>query len=117
MHPHPAIAKLIEGIPDPLPILSVQTDTFTTASQVNEVHSTLWPDDTEKIDLSIQTYSISMLIWKRLEDQQISAVRSAGHDAQNVYLQPDGAGQIAAATHCSARSLRSPRPQSGRHVD
>jgi phosphate acetyltransferase len=76
MQPHGAIAKLIEGIPDPLPILSVKTDTFTTASQVNEVHSSLWPDDVEKIDLSIQTFDQNVDL-DRLE-QQISAVRVRG---------------------------------------
>ena len=76
MQPHPAIAKLIEGIPDPLPILSVKTDTFTTASRVNEVHSALWPDDTEKIDLSIQTFDQHVDL-ERLE-QQIIAVRVRG---------------------------------------
>lgn len=76
MQPDPAIARLIEGIPDPLPILSVKTDTFTTAAQVNEVHSALWPDDTEKIDLSIQTFDEHVDL-NRLE-QQISAVRVRG---------------------------------------
>jgi phosphate acetyltransferase len=76
MPPDPAIAKLIEGIPDPLPILSVKTDTFTTASQVNEVHSALWPDDTEKINLSIQTFDEHVDL-NRLE-QQIIAVRARG---------------------------------------
>jgi phosphate acetyltransferase len=76
MSPHPAIAQLIEGIPDPLPILSVKTDTFTTASLVNEVHSALWPDDSEKIDLSIQTFDQHVDL-DRLE-QQISAVRMRG---------------------------------------
>jgi phosphate acetyltransferase len=76
IEPHPAICKLIEGIPDPLPMLSVKTDTFTTASQVNEVHSSLWPDDTEKIDLSIQTFDQHVDL-DRLE-RQISAVRVRG---------------------------------------
>lgn len=76
MQPDPAIAKLIEGIPDPLPILSVKTDTFTTAAQVNEVHSALLPDDAEKIDLSIQAFDQHVDL-NRLE-QQISAVRVRG---------------------------------------
>lgn len=76
LKPDPAIARLIEGIPDPLPILSVETDTFTTAAQVNEVHSVLWPDDKEKIDLSIQAFDQHVDL-NRL-DQQISAVRVRG---------------------------------------
>jgi phosphate acetyltransferase len=76
MQPDAAIAKLIEGIPDPLPILSVKTDTFTTAAQVNEVHSALWPDDKEKIDLSIEAFDQHVDL-NRLEEQ-ISAVRVRG---------------------------------------
>lgn len=74
--PDPAIARLIEGMPDPLPILAVETDTFTTAAQVNEVHSALWPDDHEKIDLSIQAFNQHVDL-NHLE-QQISAVRVRG---------------------------------------
>jgi phosphate acetyltransferase len=76
MPPQPAIAQLIDGIPNPLPILSVKTDTFTTAAQVNEVHSALRPDDREKIDLSIQTFDEHVDL-TRLEEQ-ISAVRVRG---------------------------------------
>ena len=76
MQPDPAIARLIEGMPDPLPILSVETDTYNTAAQVNEVHSALLPDDREKIDLSIQTFDQHVDL-PQLE-QQISAVRVRG---------------------------------------
>ncbi|HIK45596.1 MAG TPA: phosphate acetyltransferase [Leptolyngbyaceae cyanobacterium M65_K2018_010] len=76
LKPDPAIARLIEGIDDPLPILSVKTDTFTTAAQVNEVHSTLLPDDREKINLCIDTFDQAVDL-ERLE-KQISAVRVRG---------------------------------------
>lgn len=56
LKPDPAITKLIEGLPDLLPILSVKTDTFTTASHIQAVHSRLQPDDHEKIHLSISTF-------------------------------------------------------------
>lgn len=56
LKPEPAIAKLIEGSLQPLPILSVPTDTYTTASQIKEVHTTLQPDDPEKIGLSIHAF-------------------------------------------------------------
>jgi phosphate acetyltransferase len=62
--------------PDPLPILSVKTDTFTTAAQVNEVHTALFPDDAEKISLSIETFDKNVDL-ERLE-RQISAVRVRG---------------------------------------
>jgi phosphate acetyltransferase len=74
--PDPAIAKLIDGIADPLPILSVKTDTFTTAAQVNEVHSALWADDSEKINLCIEAFDTYVDL-DTLE-QQISAVRVRG---------------------------------------
>ena len=56
LKPEPAIAKLIEGLPEPIPILSVKTDTYTTVSQIKDIHSTLQPDDAEKIELSIRTF-------------------------------------------------------------
>jgi phosphate acetyltransferase len=88
--PDPAIAKLIDGIADPLPILSVKTDTFTTASQVNEVHTALFPDDAEKINLSIETFDPARRSGTVGKADQCGA--GAGHDPQNVYLQPAGAG-------------------------
>jgi phosphate acetyltransferase len=56
LKPEPSIAKLIEGLPQTLPILSVKTDTYTTVSQIREVRSTLKSDDSEKIALSIRTF-------------------------------------------------------------
>jgi phosphate acetyltransferase len=56
LKPEPSIAKLIEGLPQTLPILSVKTDTYTTVSQIRAVRSTLKSDDYEKIDLSIRTF-------------------------------------------------------------
>ncbi|ESA35726.1 phosphate acetyltransferase [Leptolyngbya sp. Heron Island J] len=56
LKPEPAIAKLIEGSPQPPPILSVPTDTYTTASQIKEMHITLKPDDSERIRLSIHAF-------------------------------------------------------------
>jgi len=76
LKPDPTIARLIEGIANPLPILSVKTDTFTTAARVNEVHSALLPDDREKINLSIEVFDTYVDL-ERLE-KQISAVRIQG---------------------------------------
>ncbi len=56
LKPEPSIARLIEGLPQTLPILSVKTDTYTTVSQIREVRSTFKSDDYEKIDLSIRTF-------------------------------------------------------------
>jgi phosphate acetyltransferase len=56
MKPEPAIDRLIEGLPEPLPILSVPTDTLTTVAQLGQIPVTLKPDDHEKIGLCVQTF-------------------------------------------------------------
>ncbi len=56
LRPEPAIAKLIEGLPDSVPILSVKADTYTTVSQLKDIHSPFQPDNHEKIELSIRTF-------------------------------------------------------------
>jgi phosphate acetyltransferase len=103
LKPDPAIAKLIDGIADPLPILSVKTDTYTTASLVNEVHTALWPDDAEKINLSIETFTQHVDL-ERLE-KQISAVRMRGITPKmftyNLLEQAK-----ANPSNCATRSLR-----------
>jgi phosphate acetyltransferase len=54
--PEPALTQLIEGLWDPLPILLVNTDTYTTASQAREVHTALVPTDLEKIQSSLDLF-------------------------------------------------------------
>ncbi|MEB3321440.1 MAG: phosphate acetyltransferase, partial [Synechococcaceae cyanobacterium] len=56
MKPEPAIDRLIQGLPEPLPILALPSDTFTTVSRLRDIHITLRPDDREKIALSIETF-------------------------------------------------------------
>ncbi|MGL6133802.1 MAG: phosphate acetyltransferase, partial [Prochlorococcaceae cyanobacterium] len=56
MPPEPAIDRLIQGLPNPLPILAVPSDTFTTVSRLQEIHICLKGDDREKIALSIETF-------------------------------------------------------------
>jgi phosphate acetyltransferase len=55
-HPEPALTQLIEGLWDPLPILLVDTDTYTTATQARSVHTTLRPTDLEKIQWSLNLF-------------------------------------------------------------
>lgn len=76
LKPDPAIARLIEGLPDPLPILSVKTDTYTTASLVKEVRSSLIPEDKEKISLSICAFDDHVDL--REFKQQISTIQVQG---------------------------------------
>lgn len=76
LKPDPAIARLIEGLSDPLPILLVPTDTFTTASQVTAVHSSLRANDQEKISLSINAFDDYVDLDKL--EQQISTIQVQG---------------------------------------
>lgn len=54
--PEPSILRLIDGLPERLPIISVQNGTFEASSKVNSVHAQLRSVDQEKIDLSIQAF-------------------------------------------------------------
>jgi phosphate acetyltransferase len=47
--PEASILRLINGLPDKLPIVSVQTGTMETASRINAVHATLRSTDQEKV--------------------------------------------------------------------
>ncbi|MEG3438143.1 phosphate acetyltransferase [Pannus brasiliensis CCIBt3594] len=55
--PEPSIARLIDGLPDPVPILSVSTDTYTTADRVHNVSAALTASDRDKIALSLQIFA------------------------------------------------------------
>lgn len=66
--PDPAIASLIDGLPDVIPILSVAGDTYTTAASVHEVYSTITAEDEEKIALCIQMFAQSVDL-EKLEAQ------------------------------------------------
>ncbi|MFO1418132.1 MAG: phosphate acetyltransferase [Methylotetracoccus sp.] len=54
--PEPSVARLIDGLPDPLPILSVPTDTFTTAARVSETRTHMRPGDTPRMLRSIELF-------------------------------------------------------------
>jgi phosphate acetyltransferase len=71
--PEPAIAKLIEGLPDSVPILSVKADTYTTVSQVKDLRSPFRPDNPDKIRLGVQTFERYVDMAQLAE--QISLVR------------------------------------------
>jgi phosphate acetyltransferase len=55
--PEPSIARLLEGLPDPVPILAVPTDTYTTARLIHDVRTTLTPNDHDKIALSLELFN------------------------------------------------------------
>ncbi|ELR99844.1 phosphate acetyltransferase [Gloeocapsa sp. PCC 73106] len=56
LKPEPSIGKLIEGLYDPLPILSVNSDTYETAAKISQIRPSLTPEDTEKISLCIKLF-------------------------------------------------------------
>jgi phosphate acetyltransferase len=54
--PEPAIMKLIDGLPSVVPIISVDDATFVAANKVGNVKAKLRPNDTRRIELSIDTF-------------------------------------------------------------
>ena len=68
VNPESSIARLIEGLPDPLPVLSVETDTYTTASQLKDVCAPLTAGDRLKIDLCIRLFE-EHTPYRHLEDK------------------------------------------------
>lgn len=56
LKPAPSVARLLDGLPDMVPILSVPTDTYDTASRIGTVHSYITPDNRAKIDLSLELF-------------------------------------------------------------
>jgi len=76
LKPDPSITKLIDGLHDPLPILSVKTDTYETISLLHDVHSSITPDDNQKIDLSIKTFN-DYVDLEKLESQ-INTIKAKG---------------------------------------
>lgn len=56
LQPEPAIMRLIDGLYDPLPILSVPTNTYETSQLVKQVHTSLAAGDREKIALGIHLF-------------------------------------------------------------
>jgi phosphate acetyltransferase len=55
--PAPSVARLLDGLPDILPILAVETETFETVANINTVRSYITADNPTKIALSLKLYS------------------------------------------------------------
>ncbi|MCP4751821.1 MAG: AAA family ATPase, partial [Proteobacteria bacterium] len=49
LHPDKILFNLLEGMPNIIPILKVQDDTFTAATKIDHIRTSLSPDDTRKI--------------------------------------------------------------------
>lgn len=56
LKPPPEISKLIEGLNHNIPILVAQGGTFSIANKVGDVKPRIYPDNIEKIQLSIQVF-------------------------------------------------------------
>ncbi len=75
LEPEPHVLKLIEGLNTPcFPIMSVETDTFTTAMNVSAVHSTISAENERKIALALGLFE-SRVDLPELE-KRIEVVRS-----------------------------------------
>jgi len=85
LQPDPSIRQLIDGLYDPIPILSVTTNTYETSEQVKQVHTSLVSNDDlapsvkvdrEKIALSIHLFD-DYVDLSRLEEQ-INTIKIKG---------------------------------------
>ncbi|GAB4528147.1 MAG: phosphate acetyltransferase [Pleurocapsa sp.] len=56
LQPETSIRTLIDGLYDPLPILSVPQNTYETSELIKQVHTSLVPSDRERITLSIHLF-------------------------------------------------------------
>ena len=56
LQPDPSIRTLIDGLYDPIPIISVPTNTYETSELIKQVNTYLLPGDREKITLSIHLF-------------------------------------------------------------
>ncbi len=68
LQPEAPIRKLIDGLYDPLPILSVPTNTYETSELIKQVNTSLTASDREKITLSIDLFDDRVNL-SRLEEQ------------------------------------------------
>ncbi len=74
--PNPTIKKLIDGLPNPVPILSVKDSTFKAVGKLNEIRATLKPDEHFKISKALQLFETSVDM-QQLE-KEFADVKSIG---------------------------------------
>ena len=75
LRPERAIERLIGGLREPLPILSVPTDTYTTVSRLKEIHSPLQSGDTEKIEWGLRCFESAVDVEGLLRQVSVAAPR------------------------------------------
>jgi phosphate acetyltransferase len=76
LQPEASIRKLIDGLYNPLPILSVPTNTYETSELIKQVHTSLVASDREKITLGIHLFDDYVNL-SQLEEQ-INTIKVKG---------------------------------------
>ena len=76
LKPAPTVARILDGLRTMVPILSVQTDTFDTATQVSAVRSYITAENRAKIDLSLELFEEFVDI--QALESQISSIQPRG---------------------------------------
>ena len=76
LQPEESVRKLIDGLYNPMPILSLPTDTYETSELVKQVNTSLVVDDREKINLSIHLFDQYVNL-SQLEEQ-INTIKVKG---------------------------------------
>ena len=73
LRPEETICKLIEGLSNMVPIISVETDTFNSARMADNIHAVISPTNTRKITRALELFeknvSVSDLTEKIIETQ------------------------------------------------
>ncbi|MEI6948764.1 phosphate acetyltransferase [Paraflavisolibacter sp. H34] len=69
--PEEPIIKLIEGLQTVVPIIAVKTGTFNTITQIGSIRSRITPDNTNKIELAINTFEKYVDV-KALSDKMVT---------------------------------------------
>ena len=73
LRPEETICKLIEGLSNMVPIISVETDTFESARMADNIHAVIAPQNTRKITRALELFeknvSVSDLTEKIIETQ------------------------------------------------
>ena len=76
LQPEASIRKLIDGLYDPLPILSIPTNTYETSELVKQVNTSLVASDREKIALSINLFDDCVNLSKL--EERINTIKVQG---------------------------------------
>jgi phosphate acetyltransferase len=119
LKPAPSVARLLDGLPGMVPILSVLTDTYDTAASAKAVRSYTTADNQAKIDLSLELFEefvdtgaleaqISSIQPRGMTPRMFiyNLVRQAKADKQHIVL-PEGNDVriLRAAEHLLSRNI------------